>query len=188
MSYIKKRATKFAEGIIDDRSVNHNEVVLRTQEELFKIVDEADKVNFVSTVLERNQEQFQVHLVNCSNLDNCPVNYEYESVNYYLTQELKKLGVRTYEDQFTTDEKRLLESALDSIKIDLQTVKNGQEIIYNEIESLKELFILGKKNWIQLFVGKFTEMTVSGIVSETASKQFIDFIKNVDLSQISIGM
>ena len=38
---------------------------------------------------------------------------------------------------------------LDKILSDLQTLKNGQQIIYEdlkeEIESLKELYILGKK-------------------------------------------
>ena len=57
-------------------------------------------------------------------------------------------------------------------------LKKGQELIYNdllnEIEELKELYFLGKKNWKQLLAGKIIEMVTGGVLNETVSKELIE--------------
>jgi hypothetical protein len=46
-----------------------------------------------------------------------------------------------------------------------------------EIEELKALYIIGKRNWKQLLLGKTGEMVASGIVSEAVSKPLLDLTK-----------
>jgi hypothetical protein len=86
-------------------------------------------------------------------------------------------------EEFTEDEIEMLNAKLDGVLEDLSKLKAGQEVIYTdvlkEIEELKYLYSLGKKNWRQLFKGKFIEMAASGLVSETVSKRIADIINPV---------
>ena len=53
------------------------------------------------------------------------------------------------------------------------------EILRIEIEELKNLYVLGKKNWKQLLLGKTGEMVSSGIVSEEVSKPLFELAKSI---------
>ncbi len=46
----------------------------------------------------------------------------------------------------------------------------GQEIIFDEIESLKNHFNLGKKTWFQLLKGKVIDLTLEKTLDETIVK------------------
>ncbi len=46
--------------------------------------------------------------------------------------------------------------------------------LMEEIEQLKNYYFLSKKTWMQLLVGKVTEMVAGGIISETISKELIN--------------
>jgi hypothetical protein len=175
MNYIKKRADKFVERYIVGQVSDHQNVIDAAKSEIYNIDDDLDKVTFLRVVLEVNAKEYRDHLLVCSNKIGCPTNFDHESIAYFLTQELNGLGIRTNNDQFTIEEKADAESKLDQVLNDLQTLKDGHQIIYDdlkaEIDDLKELFILGKKTWFQLLLGKTREMVISGVISETVSKQ-----------------
>lgn len=177
MNYIKKRADKFVERYIVGQVSDHQNVIDVARSEIYNIDDNLDKVTFLRVVLEVNAKEYRDHLLVCTNKTDCQTNFYHESISYFLTQELNRLGIRTNNDQFTIEEKSEAESKLDKILNDLQTLKDGHQIIYDdlktEIDELKELFILGKKTWFQLLLGKTREMVVSGIISETVSKQIV---------------
>ena len=63
----------------------------------------------------------------------------------------------------------------------IEELKLGHQIIYDdllhEINELRELYFLGKRKWYQILAGKFVDMTVSGVISESISKEIIDSIK-----------
>ena len=63
----------------------------------------------------------------------------------------------------------------------IEELKLGQQIIYDdllqEINELRELYFLGKRKWYQILAGKFVDMTVSGVISESISKEIIESIK-----------
>lgn len=175
MNYIKKRADKFVERYIVGQVSDHQDVIDAAKSEIYNIDDDLDKVTFLRVVLEVNAKEYRDHLLVCSNKTGCQTNFDHESIAYFLTQELNGLGIRTNNDQFTIEEKADAESKLDQVLNDLQTLKDGHQIIYDdlkaEIDDLKELFILGKKTWFQLLLGKTREMVISGVISETVSKQ-----------------
>jgi hypothetical protein len=91
----------------------------------------------------------------------------------------------TTSESFTVDEMFRASVALDQIlkeiKEDIKELKLGQEIIWTdilaEINELKTLYSLSKRNWIRILLGKITDMTVGGIISETLSKKIIEYIK-----------
>lgn len=84
-------------------------------------------------------------------------------------------------ETFTINEIISMNQRLDEVLKDLQTLKTGQEIIWTdflkEIDELKELYSLPKKNWKQLFIGKVVEMVTSGVISETVSKSIVEAIQ-----------
>jgi len=77
--------------------------------------------------------------------------------------------------QFSYNEEQLLNSKIDQILKDLEDLKTGQEILWTdlteELNELKELYNLGKKNWRQIFMGKLLDMVAAGVISETVSKE-----------------
>ena len=182
MNYINKRAEKFVRNYISGQVTEHKIVIDEAKLELYQINEDLDKVTFLRILLEENAKEFQSHLLHCTDREDCEINYDHESIAYFLTQELNLLGIKTNNDQFTIEEKVTAESKLDKILEDLQTLKVGHEIIYEdlkaEIEQLKELFILGKKHWFQLLLGKTKEMVISGVISETISKEIVSEMSN----------
>jgi hypothetical protein len=179
--YITKRAKKFTHQYVTGGVSDYEKVIQETKTEINGIDNNLDKVNFLRIVLEDNEIEYQRHLKDeCTNISDCGINYDHESIAYYLTQELNQYGIRTDNDQFTTQEKVEMESKLDQILKNLQDLKDGQQVIYEdlteEINKLRELYILGKKTWFQLLLGKTQEMVVGGIISETVSKEIVERI------------
>ena len=182
MNYINKRASNFIRRYISQRVSEHETVIDAAISEIHNIDADLDRANFLRIILEENAKEYQKHLIICEDKANCETNYDHESISYFLAQELNRLGIRTNNDQFAIQERDDIVSKLDTILLDIQTLKYGQQIIYDdfndEVDSLKELFILGKKTWFQLFVGKMTEMVISGVISETISKEIIALLNN----------
>jgi|GEM_PF-1278696 len=109
--------------------------------------------------------------------------YQYISFNGIRELIVGKKYDRVYRptDPFTFEEMHAADAKLDAILEELQKLKAGQEVIWTDIrediEELKNLYSLGKKNWRQLLLGKIAEMVASGIVSDTASKAVEEIIK-----------
>jgi hypothetical protein len=79
-----------------------------------------------------------------------------------LQQELRLVGFQANDDYFSSFEKEKCNKKRDEI---LQTILNANEVVFEhvetlrkEFEELKNLYILGKKNWKQQFAGKMVDM------------------------------
>ncbi|CAN5413826.1 hypothetical protein BH10BAC2_BH10BAC2_48630 [soil metagenome] len=68
----------------------------------------------MSIVLEYHNEQGNIRKLECREED-YGKDMAYDSINYYLTQELNRVGLRTDENLFTKKEKDEYESKLDKI-------------------------------------------------------------------------
>lgn len=182
MDLIKRMAEDFVANRISDGSPEHEEVIASVKNTLYDIRDINDKIKYLNIVLDENYKIYDIHKTNCSNPEKCLTNFSHESIAYFLGNELKNLGVDINGDTFTLEDKKEADSKLEKILEELQTLKDGQQIIYEQltkdVEELKELYYLGKKKWYRQFIGTALEMTASGIVSETASKNIIDLVKN----------
>lgn len=181
MNYIDTKAQDFVRYHIEGGISDDDEVIRMVKNDLYDIDSETDKLSFLSIILEGNQKEYDDHLTGCKNINSCPTNKQHEKVNYYLHQELNKLGFSTSEDAFTKEEKESFSETLDQILADLKDLKDGQQIIYDdlkaEIEELKRWFLLGKKNLRQLAVGKVSEMVAGGVISELTAKPILNAIK-----------
>lgn len=178
--------TEFLQYGIDDE----NELIKKVRSELYEIKSEHDKLGLLTIVLEANEIKYQKHIKDeCTNLKDCPTNKRHERVAYFLQQELREIGFQGNDDSFTSSEKKRcnekLDEILQTILITNEIVSENIDILRNEIEELKSLFVLGKKNWKQQFAGKMTDMVSSGIVSELTAKPFIEKILNPSIEFIS---
>jgi hypothetical protein len=185
MDIITKRAHNLATNNLRGIARHWKQALQTLQQEYEGVDDPLDKIKMITIFIEANQEAYDRHKPKCTDPVNCPDNYAHESMDYYLKQDLKRLGINGSQDAFTAEEKKAADEKVDKILAELQSLKNdlmtSQQFTYDdlmkEIEELKSLFVLGKKTWNQLFLGKSMEMIFSGMVSETVSKQLLEILK-----------
>lgn len=137
MDIVKKIADKFIQHHLNGRITEYDEIIDAAKGQLYDIDDQLDKIKFLNVILEGNSKTFGKHSPVCKDPDNCSINLAHESITYFLAQELNRLGVHLNEDTFTIDEKDNTDSKLDKILKDLEELKLGHQIIYDDL--LKEI-------------------------------------------------
>lgn len=100
------------------------------------------------------------------------IDQEIESINKYYNFEPKK------DDTFSSKEESDLHSKLNEILDKLQQQGFGQQIIFDEIEELKNHFNLGRKNWFQLVKGKFFDLTVEKVIEKVVIVEMFDSLSD----------
>lgn len=182
MDIIIHLADEFSKFYIRDGSTP-NELIDEAQLKIGSIYDPLDKIKFLQFVIEKNREAREAHFKECTDRENCVRLFNYNKIDYFLCQELKLLGTHKFEDTFSNLEIKLLSEKIDIILSEIEVLKDGQKIIYedlsDQLNELKDLYFLGKKKWYQIMVGKAIEMTSSGIISQTISKEIIEKINEV---------
>jgi hypothetical protein len=191
--YIQSLAEDIASRYIERGIGDENKLIAKVRNEVYEIKSEQDKLGLLTIVLEANETEYQRHLKDeCTDPKLCGTNKKHHRVAYYLQQELKELGVNINADHFTWDEKTQCNAQLDELVENLTTsnqLLNEQiEILRNEIEELKNLYVLGKKNWKQQFAGKVSEMIFSGVISELTAKPIINNIFKPGIEYLSINL
>lgn len=132
-----------------------------------------DKLDFLKILNIRCSEEIEKHMKNCNGcayekerkIAIFVIEQEIESINSYYTFEPKN------EDVFLSEEESKLHGKLNDIIEKLEKQHFGQQIIFEEIEELKNHFNLGKKTWFQLLKGKLIEMTVESILEKTVAQE-----------------
>jgi len=154
----------------------------RLTEDLVDFYRPADKIRIVESLLNLTREESIKHSKICENPNSCSKSRNLTLTEFYLIQELEILGVNTGQEIFNNSEQTDISNKLDDILNEIALLKLGQELTYDdlkeEIEELKTLFFLSKKNWKQLLLGKIADMTIAGIISESVSKKLIEILKN----------
>ncbi|MBP6090697.1 MAG: hypothetical protein KA521_05540 [Crocinitomicaceae bacterium] len=190
--YIKSLADEIANRYIKNGMSDENKVLSKVRDELFEIKAEKDKLGLLSIVLEANEVEYQNHLRDCKNPNSCSTNKQHQRVSYFLQQELEEIGMNINSDHFTWEEKTQCNAQLDDLIETLtasnQILSEQLEILRIEIEELKNLYVLGKKNWKQQFAGKLSEMLFSGVISELTAKPIINNIFKPGIEYISINL
>jgi hypothetical protein len=182
MDIIKIQADESADRIYTGYShISASKVIGQVRLAINDISNEADKIKYLSIILERNNLEAVKHQPICTKGEDCEIEKRLATISYYLNQDLEELGVIRNENTFTMHEKRAMEERIDQLLQHLASLKAGQQVIYEELlkelEELKSLFFLGRKNWKQLVIGKASEMVVGGVISETISHTIVEALK-----------
>lgn len=179
--FIEQLGQKIVKDYIEHEISNSKRIVDLVLEEASNIRSIRDKIDFFSIILEANERELQLHLSKCPT-PNCDDKMNHDRVTYFLQQELALLGVNANQDYFTSEEKENFNNNIDKIIVLInqsnQLMTEQFKILSDEIEELKNLYFLGKKNWKQLLLGKTSDMVASGIVSEAVSKPLFELAKD----------
>ena len=179
MNIIQRQADDFILYKMRDHR-NYKEFIEDVHSELWEYKKATYKIEFVERIIQKAKIEYDNHLLVCRNKNNCPKNKFYENSLFFLQEELEELEEELSPNEFSRIEKNSLNETLQTIINDINLLKLGQELTYDdfkeEFEELKDLYYLNKKNWLQLFTGKLANMVAGGIISETISKDLIEII------------
>ncbi len=111
---------------------------------------------------------------------------EYENTDFvkitvkgsaYIERKLKSKNKKVKDEN--------LDKKLDEVLLRLQKLGFGQEIIFNEIEELRELQTkLSKKSWGQLLKGKLFDLALEKIIDTDTVKLIYEYLTNSDFKLI----
>ncbi len=176
MNIIQKQAKEFVQReMLEDEG--YQKFMNSFRAELLEYRKVIYRIEFVECVIQKVKIEFDNHFKECKKPQSCFQIEFYENALFFLQEELENLETQISPVDFNMSERQVLNQALQQIINDLNLLKLGQELTYNdlsaEFEELKDLYFLNKKNWLQLFNGKLTEMIAGGIISETVSRQIV---------------
>ena len=143
------------------------------------------KIEFINEIIDIIKKEYDEHILICKSPSTCLMNIFYENILFFLQEEIEDLEQQLPNEDFNHLQKKEISAALESIVNELNILKTGQKITYDdlmvEFKDLREFLYLEKKTLSQLMLGKLTEVVAgsvaSDIVSETVSKSLINMIK-----------
>ncbi|QOH24994.1 hypothetical protein GSQ57_10765 [Flavobacterium columnare] len=92
-------------------------------------------------------------------------------------EEKRKIVIPNYET--ISNDKENIDKKIDELFIKLEKLGYGQEIIFEELEELKDLYLtLNKQNWAQLVKGKIIDLGLSQVISVDIMKIIYESITN----------
>jgi len=176
MNIVEKEAKEFSREFYNsgDRITLENLTSSLTSK-YFMFKRERDQLDFLKILRQNSLLEKENHLKECNqkgckfpedrDLGVFAIDQEIDEINSYFKFEPNK------DDAFTPEEESNLHSKLNEVIEHLSTLKVGQEVIFEEIESLKNHFNLGKKTWFQLLKGKLGEVMIEQALEKTVVQE-----------------
>ncbi|HCZ34853.1 MAG TPA: hypothetical protein DHV26_02895 [Cytophagales bacterium] len=176
MNIVEKEATRFFDDFFRGGKVNNLEnLKSKLTTKLYDFNRDRDKLDFLKILRDNTSVALEEHKKICKG-GGCRFDDERSTGLFAIDQEIDDINkYYTYEaddmDKFSAVEASDLHSKLNEIEEQLYKHGLGQEIIFNEIDSLKNHFNLGKKTWFQLLKGKVIDLTLEKTLDETIVKE-----------------
>ncbi|UGU15426.1 hypothetical protein LS482_17300 [Sinomicrobium kalidii] len=177
MNIVEKEADRFFNRLYRNGKVNNLENLKdHITTKLYDFNRDRDKLDFLKIIRQKSVEDKEEHMKNCSG---CGYDEERDIGIFAIDQEIDKIN-RFYsyqpktEDEFSVEQESELHNKLNDILEKLEKQGFGQQIIFDEIEDLKNHFNLGKKNWFQLLKGKVVDLTLKKVLDKTIVQEIYD--------------
>lgn len=178
MNIVEKEATEFYKyDFVNNGKYNNLENLKSSlSSALYNFNRDRDKLDFLKILRETCSADIENHMktfTGCGydkerNVAIFAIEQEIEYINKYYNFEPQN------DDTFSTSEESKLHGKLNDILSQLEKQSFGQQIIFEEIEELKNHFNLGKKTWFQLLKGKLIELTIEGALEKTIVQEIFD--------------
>lgn len=180
MNIIQQQAKDFIRFRFDEHG-KYEEFIEKVRNQLYEYRKDTHKFEFVDYIITLIKQGYDRHLLDCKHPDGkCFVNKNYENALFFLENERDELTENIPPAEFNAREKSSINDSLQKIVADLEKIKMGQEITYDdlilELNELKEFYFLNKKHWSQLLIGRLSEMVAGGVISETISKEIVETV------------
>jgi hypothetical protein len=198
MNIVEKEAKKFHSDNYESgfyggtKICNLDNLQSKLTNKLYTFSRDRDKLDFLKILRQESVAALEKHTKTCSK-SNCDFVEQHETGIWVIDQKVDSINKYYHsesasEDTFTAEEESTLHCKLNEIAEQLQNLGYGQEIIFDEIESLKNHFNLGKKNWFQLLKGKLIDLTIEKMLDKTIivsvfstlSAGYNEFVKMID--------
>ncbi|NOR28051.1 MAG: hypothetical protein GQ540_05940 [Lutibacter sp.] len=183
MNIVEKESKQFVYEFFRGTSIcNIDNLKDKLESKLYNFKREKDKLFFLNVLRKEVENEKIKHELKCKT-PNCAESEEKETGLFVIDQEIEEIS-KFYEfepkqsDKFEIQEQVELHTKLNDIIERLIKLDYGQEIIFNEIDELKEHFNLGKKNWFQLLKGKLFDLTVSKALDEKLVKEIYETLSD----------
>ena len=176
MSAIEILANRFIKVKINSASYARGVKAISSSilEEASEIYNDADRTIFLKYILDAVSDKKEEHYKVCPNHADCSELDNLDILLYLINQELVSIGLYSSEDSFSKEEENQILRTLEDLQEKMSTLSDGQRILFEAFEELKDSFVFGKKRWKYLWLGKLSEMTLSGLISQTISKEIYD--------------
>ena len=190
MNLIQKQAADFYTSSAHASGYGyHKPFVDEVKNTLYDYRKTSHKIEFLDTVMNLTKQEYDEHMLICKTPLTCGKNKFYENSLFFLQEEVEDLEQQLPATELTRVQKQEASVTLDAFVADLNNLKFGQQVTYEdlmqEFKDLREFLYLDKKNLTQLLLGKITEMTAGGMVSETVSKSLLGLVKELYSSLIN---
>lgn len=165
MTIPESQAKEFAYEFFNSGKTNTLENLKdRLDSKLYLFRKDKDLLDFLKVLVNEINIDIDKHEDGCSR-KGCQYREEKEPGIFLIQQEIDEINDRfefepKKEDTFSVEEEISLHNKLNSIIEQLNRQDAGQEVLFEEIESLKNHFSLGKKTWFQLLKGKLLDVAV----------------------------
>lgn len=182
MNLVEKEAVKFFDRKLYTGVNSLNLIKSRIDEKLYDFNRDRDKLDFLKILYDKTIQAKEKHHKNCTcsfdesrNIGLFAIEQEVENINKYFTPETKS------KDSFSVHEESNIHSKLNEMVANLEKLGYGQEIIFNEVDDLKNHFGMGKHNWFQLLKGKLFDIGLAyGVEKLVLEGMYSDLAKEVE--------
>lgn len=169
MTVVEKDAIRFSRDLNQNVATVDN-IKSKLTSRLYNFNSEKDKLYFLSVLRDsikgmKDKHESQCITPNCVQSEGWEVilyciQDEYKSISQYYTPEVET------EKEFTYEEKINLHNKINDVLENLSHIKMGQEIIFDELDTLRQHFNLDKKSWFQLLQMKLITMCSDKIIDK----------------------
>lgn len=182
MNVVEREAVNFFDRKLYTGLNSLNSIKLRIEEKIYDFNRDRDKLDFLKILYDKTIEAKEKHSKNCTcsfdesrNIGLFAIEQEIESINKYFIPETKP------NDSFSVFEESNIHLRLNEMVENLEKLGFGQEIIFNEIDDLKNHFRIGKHNWFQLLKGKLFDIGLAyGVEKLVLEEMYSDLAKEVE--------
>jgi len=179
---VEKEAKKFIErefyGGLKIRNFDNLHSDLKSKLRPFS--RERDKLDFLKICRQESVREKENHMKSCAK-GGCQFEEIRDTGIFVIDQEIDYIN-RFYkfepnsEDKFTSEEESELHCKLNDIAKKLEQLGIKQAKILEEIESLKNHFNLGKREWFQLLKGKLIDLVIERVLDKETIAVIYDYL------------
>ncbi len=132
-----------------------------------------DKLDFLKTLKLEIEKDLEKHRLTCTDND-CGREKYCRNADFVIGQEIDTINASfVFEpkqtEKFSVEEETKLQAILNQVMDTRTEMQLAHEIFFEEIESLKDHFNLGKRNWAQLVIGKLMSLVKDKVIDETVA-------------------
>jgi hypothetical protein len=165
MSITESQAIEFAEDFFISGKPNTIENLKdRLDSKLCLFRKDKDQLDFLKVLFNEIMRDIETHESDCKTIG-CKYRENKANGFFLIQQEVDGINNRfvfepNHEDRFSTDDEISLHNKLNSIIYQLDRQDAAQHALFEEMESLKNHFGLGKRTWFQLLKGKLVDVAI----------------------------